>query len=217
MRSEVFPMRCPSCSSSAVLYDHTRGEHVCTRCGLVILERALELGPEWRRRPGGELERADVTAVVDVTQHDLGLGSRFDMLKDVSPSWRASMRRLREWQQCSRVGSWKDRSIREAFVELDKLCEELALPKGIKAEVSVSYRRARAKRITAGRDLHQVLAVLVFITCRARGLPRTEEEILRAVAARFGAKKRAGAKSFSKTRQIALGGTEIETAAHLGL
>lgn len=210
MRSEVFPMRCPSCSSSAVLYDHTRGEHVCTRCGLVILERALELGPEWRRRPGEELERADVTAVTDVTQHDFGLGSRFDMLKDVSPSWRASMRRLREWQQRSRVGSWKDRSIREAFLELDKLCEELALPKGIKAEVSVSYRRARAKRITAGRDLHQVLAVLVFITCRARGLPRTEEEILRAVAARFGAKKRAGAKSFRKLVKLLSGELKLK-------
>jgi transcription initiation factor TFIIB len=205
MRSEVLRMRCPSCSSSAVLYDHTRGEHVCTRCGLVILERVLEPGPEWRRRPGEELERADVTAVIDVTQHDLGLGSRFGMSRDVSPSWRASVRRLREWQQRSRVGSWKDRSIREAFVELDKLCEELALPKGIRAEVSVSYRRTRAKRMTAGRDLHQVLAALVFITCRARSLPRTEEEILRAVAARFGAKKRVGGRSFRKLVKLLSG------------
>jgi len=203
-------MRCPSCSSSAVLYDHTRGEHVCTRCGLVILERALESGPEWRRRPGETLERADATAVVDVTQHDLGLGSRFGMPKDVSPSWRASMRRLRELQQRSRVGGWKDRSIREALVELDKLCEELALPKGIKAEVSVSYRRARAKRITAGRDLHQMLAALVFITCRVRCLPRTEDEMFQAVVARFGVKKHIRVRSFRKLVKLLSGELKLK-------
>lgn len=203
-------MRCLSCSSSAVLYDHTRGEYVCTRCGLVILERALEPGPEWRRRPGETLERADPTAVVDVTQHDLGLGSRFGMPRDVSPSWRASVRRLRELQQRSRVGGWKDRSIREALVELDKLCEELALPKGIKAEVSVSYRRARAKRITAGRDLRQVLAALVFITCRVRGLPRTEDEIFQAVVARFRVKKHMGARSFRKLVKLLAGELKLK-------
>jgi len=203
-------MRCPSCSSSAVLYDHTRGEHVCTRCGLIILDRVLEPGPEWRRKPGEELGRADITSVVDVTQHDLGLGSRFDIVRDASPSWRASMRRLREWQQRSRVGSWKDRGIREALVELDKLCEELSLPKGIKAEVSVGYRRARAKRITSGRDLHQVLAALVFIACRVRGLPRTEDEILRAVVKRFGAKKRAGPRSFRKLIKLLSGELKLK-------
>lgn len=191
-------MRCPSCSSSAVLYDHVRGESVCTRCGFVILDRLFEPEPEWRRRPGEELERADVTAGIDVTQHDLGLGSKFSVPRNVSPSQRACLRRLRVLQQRSRVGGWEDRSLREALVELDKLCEDLALPKGIKAEVSVSYRRARAKRITAGRSLHQVLAALVFITCRARGLPRTEDEITRALVIRFGMKKHRVARNLRK-------------------
>lgn len=208
-------MRCPSCSSSAVIYDQIKGEQVCTRCGLVILERLSEPGPEWRRGVDGGRERADVTSGVDVTQHDLGLGSRFSVPKDVSPSWRACLRRLRGLQQRSRVGSWKDRSLREALVELDKLCEELAIPKGLKAEVSVSYRRARAKRITAGRDLHQVLAALVFITCRVRRLPRTEGEIAQAVAARFGA-KRWTARNFRKlikllTRELKLKLPRIST------
>jgi len=78
-------MRCPSCSSSAVLHDTLRGEHICTRCGLVLMERSLELKPEWRRRPGEKLERADVTAGIDVTQHDFGLGGKFSVSKDIPP------------------------------------------------------------------------------------------------------------------------------------
>ncbi len=203
-------MHCPSCSSSAVLYDHVRGESVCTRCGFVILDRLFDLEPEWRRKPGEKLERADVTTGIDVTQHDLGLGSKFSVPRDASPSHRARLRRMRVLHQRSRVSSWEDRSLREALVELDKLCEDLAIPKGIKAEVSVSYRRARAKRITAGRSLHQVLAVLVFITCRARGLPRTEDEISRALVARVGTKKHRTTRNFRKLVKLLAKELEIK-------
>ncbi len=179
-------MRCPSCSSSAVLYDHLRGEQICTRCGLVIVERSFELEPEWRRRPGEELERADVTAGIDVTLHDFGLGSKFGVSEDLPPSWRARLRRMQLWQRRSRASTWGERSLREALIELDKFCEDLALPKGVKAEISTLYRRARAARLTGGRGTHQVLAALTFVTCRLRGLPRTEGEISRMLATRSG-------------------------------
>lgn len=206
MRSEVLLMRCPQCSSSAVLYDHIKGERICTRCGLVVLERLFELGPEWRSRPDGNTDRADVTAGADLTQHDLGLGSKFNVPKGVPPSLRAGLRRLRLLHQRSRVMGWEDRSLREALLELDKLCEDLAIPKGVKAEVSVRYRQARARRITAGRDLHQVLGALLFITCRARGLPRTEGEIHRALGKRSATKKRSSFRKIIKlfTRELKL-------------
>ena len=138
-------MHCPLCSSSAVFYDGIRGEQVCTRCGFVILERQYELAPEWRRRPGEELERADMSSGIDVSQHDFGLGTKFGVSGDLPPSERARLRRMRVLQQRSRVMDWQDRSLREALIDLDKLCEDLSLPKGVKAEISMLYRRARAK------------------------------------------------------------------------
>ncbi len=195
-------MSCPSCGSSAILYDHSRGEQVCTRCGLVILERMLEPEPEWRRKPGEERGRADSTSGIDVTQHDLGMGSRIGATMDVSPSWRARLRRLRELQQRSRVRGWEDRSLREALVDLDKICEDLALPKGTKAEASVSYRRARAKEVTVGRNLHQVLAAVVFATCRLRGIPRTDGEISDVVVTRFGGDKHGALRNIRKITKL---------------
>ena len=191
-------MRCPSCSSSAVLYDQLRGEQICTRCGLVIVERVFELEPEWRRRPGEELERADVTAGIDVTQHDFGLGSKFDLSGDLSPSWRARLRRMQLWQRRSRASTYGERSLREALVELDKFCEDLSLPKGVKAEISTLYRRARAARLTGGRETHQVLAALTFVTCKLRGLPRTEGEVSRALAARSGLREREASRNLHR-------------------
>ncbi len=191
-------MHCSQCGSSAVLYDRVRGERICTQCGFVIMERLPEPSFGGEGRPNPRAEGADVTSPVDLTQHDLGLGSKFDVSRGVPPSLRAKLRRLHMWHQRSRVVGWEDRSLREALLELDKLCEDLAISKGIKVETSVRYRQARAKRITAGRDLHQVLGALLFITCRARGLPRTESEIYRAVSRRSTARKKVNLRGFRK-------------------
>ena len=205
-RREVFSMHCPSCSSTAVLHDHERGEQICTRCGLVILERMFELEPEWRRRPGEGLERADLSAGIDVTQHDLGLGTKFGVPAEASPGWRARLRRMQVLQRRARVSDWEEKSLREALIELDKLCEDLALPKGVKAEISVHYRRMRAKKMTAGRGTYQVLGALASVACRLRGIPRTEVEISRALGTRFGLKERGLLQNLRKlTKLIARG------------
>lgn len=183
-------MKCPSCSSFAVVQDQLRGEHICTRCGLVLVERVFELEPEWRREPGEQVGRADVTTGVDLTQHDLGLGSRFELPGDLPPSWRARLRRMQLWQRRARLSSYSEKSLREALESLDYLCEDLSIPKEAKSEVSTLYRKARGARLTLGRNTWHVLAALTFLTCRRRGIFRTEEELAAAAATRAGSDKR---------------------------
>ena len=177
-------MECPSCGSSAVLQDHLRAESICTRCGLIIVEKMLEAGPEWRYEPGKDTGRADTGAGIDITQHDLGLGTRLGAGGDLSPSWRARLRRLRMWQDRSRASTYEEKSLREALIELDKLCEDFALPKGVKSEISLLYRKVKAGKLALGRNTWQILAALTFITCRSRGIPRTEREVVRVLMRR---------------------------------
>ncbi len=195
-------MDCPSCGSSAVLYDNLRGEQICTSCGLVLVERLLEPGPEWRMKPGDETGRADVTAGIDVTQHDLGLGSKFTVPENVSPSLRAKLRRMQLWQRRSRASTWSERSLREALIELDKLCEDLALPKAVKAEISQLYRKARVAKLTFGHSTLLTLSSLIFITCRLRRIPRTEKEILRVLKVRAPSQERATPRNFRQLTRI---------------
>ena len=179
-------LRCPYCDSSAVIYDQLRGEQICTRCGLVLVEKQVTPGPDWRVEPGEEVGRADVTSGLDITQHDWGLGTRLGSSDDLSPSWRARLRRLRKWHRRARAGTYEQRSLREALIDLDKLCEDLALPKGIKAEISSLYRRAKAEKLTVGRNTWSVLAALSFIASRIRQVPRTEREVAHALSVRSG-------------------------------
>lgn len=179
-------LRCPYCDSSAVIHDQLHGEQICTRCGLVLVEKQVAPGPDWHVEPGEEVGRADVTSGLDITQHDWGLGTKLGASDDLSPSWRARLRRLQKWHRRARAGTYGQRSLREALIDLDKLCEDLALPKGIKAEISSLYRRAKAGKLTVGRNTWSVLATLSFIASRIRRVPRTEREVARALSLRSG-------------------------------
>ncbi|KXB03187.1 hypothetical protein AKJ48_04145, partial [candidate division MSBL1 archaeon SCGC-AAA261O19] len=144
-------MNCPSCESTSVIFDEFQGEKICTRCGLVLTEKHPSLAPEWHTEPGSEAGRAEMTTGRDITRHDMGLGSEIGMGRDLSPRSRAKMRRLRKWHRRSQAVTYQEKSLRQALMDLDKLCEDLSLSKSVKAEVSSLYRKAKVAWVTPGR------------------------------------------------------------------
>ena len=48
---------CPECGSNKRFRDYKRAEVVCEECGLVIEDKIIDLGPEWRVFESGDLER----------------------------------------------------------------------------------------------------------------------------------------------------------------
>lgn len=203
-------MHCPSCGSKAVIRDRPRGKEVCTRCGLILLEKRMDSRPEWYTEPGDDSGRADLSSGSDITQHDFGLGSRLGNSRDLSPAWRAKLRRLRKWHRRSRAVSYWDKSLRQALINLDKLCEDLSVPKSVKAEVSVLFRKAKSKRITPGRNTWCVLAALIFVVARMRRIPRTEKEVARALGVRTGYGREESLKALRRTRKVIADELDLE-------
>lgn len=175
-------MHCPHCGSSSVFYDGSRGEFVCTSCGLIVFDKVLEAGPERHIRPGEGTEHADQSAGVDFSVHDLGVGTDFRVPREASPSKRAAFRRMRFLHKTSRATKWKERSLREQLLYVDKICEELSISKGVKLEICALYRKAKSAGILKGRDARAVAVALVFLVCRARGFPRSEREIAQIIS-----------------------------------
>ncbi|MBS3815871.1 MAG: hypothetical protein KGY45_04855 [Hadesarchaea archaeon] len=178
-------MDCPSCESTSVILDEFRGESICTCCGMVLEEGKADLVPEWHSEPGKESGRAELTTGRDITRHDMGLGSEIGFSRSLSPKARAKIRRLRKWHRRSKAPTYQEKSLRQALIDLDKLCEDLFLSKSLKAEVSLLYRKAKKARVTPGRDTWSVLAALIFIVLRMRKIPRTEKEISSALMKRI--------------------------------
>lgn len=195
-------MLCPHCRTPSAFYDIHRGEVVCTRCGLVIVDKAMEYGPERRAKPSESSGRADLGSGVDYTTHDLGIGSHFEVPRGLTPSQRAKLRRMHFLHRRSRASDWSDRSLREQMLMIEAFCRDLMISKNIRAEVCVLYKKTRATGLTVGRDSRIVLAALVFLVARNRGLPRTEKEILRALDSRYGLKPRRTVKVLRKTVKL---------------
>jgi transcription initiation factor TFIIB len=166
-------MRCPSCGSIAVFHDSVRGEEICTRCGLVILERVTEE----KRELHEESVCIDPSLGEDPSLHDFGLGSEFYVPRDLPPSTRAKLRRMRSMHSRARVHGWEERSLRSALMVIGSLCKELGLPPEVRREASYLYRKVRSKGLTVGRNQSVLCLALCHIVSRLRGFPQREREM----------------------------------------
>ncbi|MEM1689598.1 MAG: transcription initiation factor IIB family protein [Candidatus Hadarchaeales archaeon] len=184
-------MICPSCGSAGIFYDRERGELICTSCGLVIYDRMPAEGS------GKRWEEENITWV-DQTRHDLGIGSEIGKTDNPSPAFRSQMRRLKYLHRISKVSNWKERGERDALIEIDNLCRSLSLPRSVKVEACVIYRKARSMKLTKGRDLRIVVPVVVLLACRRLKIPRSEKEIFKIAAQRHPFEKKLVQKIFRK-------------------
>ncbi|MFA9495872.1 MAG: TFIIB-type zinc ribbon-containing protein [Candidatus Bathyarchaeota archaeon] len=50
-------MKCTNCGSDNLVMDYSSGEEICGRCGLVLQNNILNLGPEWRAFNSQEREK----------------------------------------------------------------------------------------------------------------------------------------------------------------
>jgi transcription initiation factor TFIIB len=117
------------------------------------------------------------------TIHDKGLSTVIDWRnkdsygKDIPARKRAQIYRLRKWQQRIRVSNATERNLAFALTELDKVASRLSLPKGIREQAAIVYRRAVEKGLIRGRSIEGVSAASLYAACRMCNIPRTLDEI----------------------------------------
>lgn len=176
---------CPECHGE-IIVDPSRGERVCNACGLVISDRLVDEGPEWRAFTSEErTRRSRVGAPATYAVHDKGLSTVIDWRdkdafgRKLSPTRRAQIYRLRKWQMRTRVHSSLDRNLAQAMNELDRLCSQLGLPRSVKEMSAVLYRKSIEKNLIRGRSIEAMIAASVYTACRARQIPRTLDEVSR--------------------------------------
>jgi len=179
----TLPIRCPACGGVTFTYNYERGEITCTSCGLVLDERLIDLGPEWRAftpeeklrrsRVGAPLTRAtpdNLTTVIDWRGKD-ALG------REITYKRRLEMLRLRKWQMRSKVQTSLERNLQQASIELERIASQLGLPKSVKEQAMEIYRRAVEKGLVRGRSIESVMAAAIYAACRELKVPRTLDEI----------------------------------------
>ncbi|MFB6162356.1 MAG: transcription initiation factor IIB family protein [Halococcoides sp.] len=174
---------CPECSGNLVV-DDEHGETVCDGCGLVVESDEIDRGPEWRAFDAQEKdEKSRVGAPTTNMMHDKGLSTNIDWRdKDaygnsLGARQREKMQRLRKWNERFRTRDSKERNLKQALGEIDRMASALGLPENVRETASVIYRRALDEDLLPGRSIEGVSTSAVYAAARQAGVPRSLDEI----------------------------------------
>ncbi|MFB6149802.1 MAG: transcription initiation factor IIB family protein [Halobacteriales archaeon] len=184
-REEEEEFVCPECGGNLVT-DEEHGETVCSECGLVVEEDGIDPGPEWRAFDSREKdEKSRVGAPTTNTMHDKGLSTNIDWRdkdaygKSLSARQREKMQRLRTWNERFRTRNSKERNLKQALGEIDRMASALGLPENVRETASVIYRRALDEDLLPGRSIEGVATASLYAAARQVGTPRSLDEIAR--------------------------------------
>jgi transcription initiation factor TFIIB len=176
---------CSLCSSQdQMVTDPDSGEIICSNCGQVISEKALETQAEWRAFTTDEVNNRSRTGMpTSLARHDKGLATIIGRAnKDASgqvldAAMRTTMERLRTWDFRTQAHTSTDRNLRQAFSELDRLKDKLGLPDSVIEKTAYIYRKVQERGLVRGRTISSVLAAAAYIACREMGMSRTLDDI----------------------------------------
>jgi Transcription initiation factor TFIIIB, Brf1 subunit/Transcription initiation factor TFIIB len=177
-------LRCPECDSNRIITDDEHGETVCSDCGLVVDEDSIDRGPEWRAFDSAERDqKSRVGAPTTNLMHDKGLSTNIGWQdKDaygnsLSSTQRQKMQRLRTWNERFRTRDSKERNLKQALGEIDRMASALGLPENVRETASVIYRRALDEELLPGRSIEGVATASLYAAARQAGTPRSLDEI----------------------------------------
>ncbi len=176
---------CPECGNQSLIIDLFRAECICNDCGLVISQKMIDSGPEWRAFSSEETNRkARAGAPTTLTLHDKGLSTIIGWKnedafgKKISPNMKAEVYRLRKWNVRTRTNKSIDRNLAYAMNELDRLSSQLNISKDLKEAVAHVYRKMANKNLIRGRSIEAMLVASIYLTYRLNKIPRTLDDFI---------------------------------------
>ncbi|MEM4366378.1 MAG: hypothetical protein QXN46_02165, partial [Candidatus Woesearchaeota archaeon] len=154
-------------------------------CGLVVEDKMVEFGQEWRdfESEAGSESKARAGAPLTYTQFDQGIGTEVGQKSDLlalGSKDRNKFFRLRKWQY--RISTALERNLKLALAELKRVSSFLKLPKSVDEEAAMIYTQAVQRGLVRGRSMESVIAGALYAACRRHEVPRTLDELSEASA-----------------------------------
>lgn len=177
---------CPRCGSKNLIRDLDAGEEVCSECGLVISEDIVDVGPEWRAFTNAEKENRPRTGMArSYTLYDMGLSTSFNGTRDgrgnkLDADTQSRMNKLKKYDNRTKLDDTWGRNLSIAMAELDRLSTALHIPKNVKENAALIYRKALKADLIRGRSIDAFVAASLYAACRAQKVPRPLKNISKA-------------------------------------
>jgi len=175
---------CSACKNDRPITDPESGELVCSCCGLVFSDKALESRAEWRNFDFEKNNSVRTGSPTSLAYHDMGLSTVIGKAnsdssgRKLDSSMLPAIQRLRVWDFRTQAHSSTDRNLIRAFNELDRVKDKLGLSDAIIEKTAYIYRKAREKQLIRGRSTSSILSAAIYIACREMSASRTLKEVI---------------------------------------
>lgn len=194
---------CPECQGTHIIMDDNHGELLCSDCGLVLRDNIIDASKDWRAYDAAQEEkRAHAGSPMNPLLHDKGLSTEISMgYRDyygnaISRKNRLALLRMRKWQYRTRARNTAERNMMMALKQLSNISSRLDLPRSVRDDAAVLYRKAVDKNLIRGRNTESLVAASLYAACRKAWIPRTLQEIAGQTALPQKNAKRKVAKSY---------------------
>ncbi|XP_054689827.1 transcription initiation factor IIB isoform X1 [Grus americana] len=173
---DVLPrVTCPNHPDSILVEDYRAGDMICSECGLVVGDRVIDVGSEWRTFSNDKATK-DPSRVGDTQNPLLSDGDLSTMIGKGTGA--ASFDEFGNSKyQNRRTMSSSDRAMMNAFKEITNMADRINLPRNIVDRTNNLFKQVYEQKSLKGRSNDAIASACLYIACRQEGVPRTFKEI----------------------------------------
>jgi len=180
---EETPNNCPECGCRKLITDQMEGEKICSKCGYVIDNTKINMAPEWRAFTVEERRnKSRVGTPFSYAISDKGLSTTIGNVyserstRKLSRERKFQLLRISKWQRRA-VKSSHQRNLTKAMTILAQICDKLHIPRNVKEQAALVYRKALKKELLRGRSIETIVAASLYAACRMTKTQRNLREV----------------------------------------
>lgn len=136
---------------------------ICTACGLVVGDRIVDVGSEWR-------------TFSDSNNDPSRVGAAENPLLENDLSTRIGASAGSEYHNRSSMSS-ANRTIISAIRDINEIAEKANIPKTITDEAAGWFRRVYEQKRLRNRPRQAIVSACLYLACRMNGAPRSFREL----------------------------------------
>ena len=179
--------RCHRCIDGSITTDAESGEVFCSRCGLVIVERAESYAAEKQTRVSdSKNDSSRIGPPTSSIMYDGGLSTvigradRDASGRVITSLMKSNIKRLRTLDGRSPVDRRTAGSLKHGLMEIKRLKDKLAVSDAVMERAAHLFRKAVEINMTRGRSLGGLAASIMYVACRETDTVRDLNDIERA-------------------------------------
>lgn len=158
-----------------LIEDYHAGDMICSACGLVVGDRLIDVGSEWRTF-SNEKDSKD-NSRVGAAENPLLDGGDLSTIIAYGSSNAHFDEHGRPIYKNRKGAGGIDRGLQNAFREITQMADRLNMQKTIVDRAQVLFKQVQDTKVLKGRSNDAIAAACLYLACRQETVPRTFKEI----------------------------------------